>query len=453
MKLKIVHSGIIGFGLFAMLALVLFTRASAGQADITLKPDQTFQTMTGWEATAALTMNPSQPVWAPYYARMLDQVANDVGINRIRLEVRAGAENPTGQLRRFMTGQTSFEAWKDLRYDAVNDNDDPFVINPDGFDFSELDWHIEQTVVPLAERLQARGERLSINLCYVAFRNGQYFQIEPEEYAELILATYLHMRDSYGLVPDMLEVILEPDHSSNAWDGKDIGRAIVATAKRLQDNGFKPAFVVPSVTNMDNAVPYMNAIAGVPGAIEHVVEFSYHRYKGATAANLRAIATHAHRHGIPSGMLELWFGKATYQVLMQDITLGLAGAFQGRALTGLLVVPKGANPKLTLQDEVRYNAQFFRHIRLGAVRIGADSTSRQAFDPVAFVNADGRMTVVMVADGAGSVTVRGLRPGSYGISYAIGSGSDTLPDAAVAAAGDALTIEMPGTGVLTIAGQ
>ena len=435
----------------AVLALAVTTGASQGDADITIDPGQRFQVISGWEATGDIPDDLTKPRWAAYEDQMLDRLVEEVGINRIRLEIASGAENATGIIGRFARGEVAYDDWKGTRYQMDNDNGDPFTLNPDGFDFSVFDWHVEHSVLPMANRLAARGEKLVINLCYVSFRDGRYFQQEPEEYAELILATYQHLQTKYGLVPDMLEVILEPDNSTGAWDGEMIGRAMVATAKRLQDNGFTPAFVVPSVKNMDRAVPYMDGIARIPGAMDHVVELSYHRYGGVSLAALRGIARRATELGIRTGMTELWFGKADYRVLLQDLTIGNASTFQGRVLQGFFDVSKGANPVLTPRAEIPAVSLIYRAVRAGAQRIGAGSTLR-GIEPMAFVNANGKLVVAVGTTSAATLRLHGLAPGSYGVAYQAARKGGSLPDATSDANGD-LELEMPGAGLIVISAR
>lgn len=445
-----VVAGLIAIGVAGAFGMALLG-TSPRRADIELSPEQIFQTMTGWEATADLADNPRNPHWAAYGQRLLDGAVDEVGINRVRLEVRSGVETRTGDIARFIAGNLPYDEWKKSRYALTNDNQDPHAIDQAGFDFSELDWHVEQSVIPMAQRLEARGEKLWLNVCYVSFRDGRYFQIDPEEYAELVLATYLHLRERHGIVPDSWEVILEPDNSKGAWGGADIGRALVAASARLRKNGFKPAFIAPSVMDTDKGMPYLEEMAKVPGAFDNVVELSYHRYGGKPDEDIPRIAAFAASRGLPTGMLEYWFGRATYDVLMSDLTVGNTSSWQGRVLQGLYDVTAGPNLKMAMRDDVRYNAQFFRHVRMGASRIGAKTSAPGSFDSVAFVNKDGTNVVVVVAARRGEVTIHGLKPGKYSISYAIRSGSAVLPDAVVAAGGP-FVLGVPGKGVVTIAG-
>ena len=426
--------------------------ASAARAvEITVDPAERHQVISGWEATAELVENPAAPMPASRPA-VLDALVNDIGINRVRLEIRSGAETRSDILRRFVAGRVSFDAWKGQRYAMQNDNADPRVIDWAGFDFSELDWHVRTSVLPLKKRLAARGEKLFVNVTYVSFRDGYYFQQDPEEYAEFVLAAYLHLKQRFGLVPDAWEVILEPDMSKNAWDGRTIGRAVAAAARRLRENGFRPAFIVPSVTNVDNAAPLIDEIARVPGAMDAVVEFSYHRYRGNPERSLPQIARRAAKYGKRTSMLEFWFGRGSAEVLHQDLKLGQVSAWQGRVMGGHVTVanPDAANSLVLPRDEVRYNLQYFRYVRAGAQRIGARSSDLRRVDPLAFVNPDGKFVVVALAEAGSDLTIRGLPAGRYRVSFAVKQGSILRPERFDIAAGRALRTRIPGAGVITI---
>ena len=424
----------------------------AHAAEITLDATQRFQTISGWEATADLPDQPTAPHWAPYREEQLDSIVEEIGINRIRLEVRSGAESDRGYISRFIAGKMPFEEWKQHYYEVVNDNDDPNVINWDGFDFAELDWHIENTVLPIRKRLEDRGETLIINLCFVSFDDQPTSQRDPEEYAEFVLATYMHVDQKYGFTPDLWEVILEPDLMPNGWTGLEVGRAMEAASRRLRENGYEPAFVAPSVTDVRNAVPYVEAIASVPGAMTDFVELSYHRYRGSSPRRLGQIADLATKYGLRTSMLEWWFGKGTHEVLHEDLTIGQNSSWQGRVESGLHDTKGWPDKPLRPKPEVRYNLQYFRDVRNGAVRIGA-SSDRRGFDPIAFVNPDGRHVVIVKAGTGGPVAVSGLPAGSYRVSYAVESGSVMLPDPLVIGERDQLQTVMPSAGVLTIAAE
>lgn len=406
------------------------------------------QVMSGWEATLGL---PDGGQREPNINEIHERAVNEIGLNRVRLEIRSGAEHPSFKAIDFITQEIDYETWKSRRYEVINDNDDPFLINWDGFDFSELNWQIENNLTPLRELLEARGEALIVNLCYVSFRPGDYVHKNPDEYAEFVLATYQYLDETHGFVPDSWEVILEPDLKPDMWNGEEIGLAMVATAERLQEAGYEPSFVVPSVTNMKNAPRYINEIARIPGAIDHVREFSYHRYRGANRKNLRKIVNLAERHNKSTSMLEWWFGRGDHNVLHEDLKLGRVSSWQGRVLNGHFRTDEdGASGALIqLQPEVRYNLQYFKHVRNGAVRVEATS-SRKSLDPLAFINPDHSATLIVKSEVDSDVEVYGLPPGRYEVSYALKQKSVVLEDTLLVKQSGSLKTRMPGPGVLTI---
>lgn len=447
---RTVLATLLGAGLAAA-GLAAWLHAKPANAQITLHPERRFQVMSGWEATANL-IESMTPEGIRRQALAVRMAVEEAGINRVRLEIAAGAENRSGKMRDFIAGRTNYKQFKPFRYQIQNDNDDPFAIDPAGFDFSELDWHVEHTVLPMRELLAARGEKLAVNLCYVAFGNGRTLHMQPEEYAELMLAAFQHLHERYALVPDLIEVMLEPDFN-RGWTGHDMGLAMVATARRLDAAGFHPGFVVPSVTNMSHAVPYMRDILAVEGTAPLVREVSYHRYKGASPRTLAAIASIADGIGAQTAMLEWWFGKATYKVLNEDLAVGNASAWQGRAVSGLITSPDETPGAPRLRAEVAFNAQYFRNIRTGYRRIGAES-SDPAIAPLAFTAPDGGMVVMLTASRGGRAHIGGLPAGTYRVTGTVDEGGPwpgTMePVTARATAGGALELTLPGSGVYAV---
>nr|WP_156780800.1 hypothetical protein [Hyphomonas sp. Mor2] len=434
---------------------ILHAPVEAKPISIAIDPSEQFQTMNGWEVTLALSDQPHAPRWASFHDQVLDRAINEVGINRVRLEVRSGAETHSDWNNRFFNGDLSYQDWKPYRYPVQNDNDDPNVINWDGFSFEELDWTVEEHLLPMMAKSEARGEKLWINICYVAFINSREAHYDPDEYAEFVLATYLYLQEKYGIVPDSWEVILEPDLKNDMWTGKMIGQAIVATAPRLQEAGFEPAFIVPSVTDMRNATPYMNQIAKVPGAMDHVIEFSYHRYKGANERNLRNIAKLADKHDIGASMLEYWFGRGNAELLYQDLAIGNNVAWQGRAVTGLFdsETRGGGEVTLTPRPDTRTNRQYFYDVRLGAVRIAANSDNRRVAKPLAFQNTDGSLAIVIKTDRAAQLRLQALPPGSYRVYSIVDGQTEELPAPLTTDETGGLDVEIPGAGLITISSR
>jgi hypothetical protein len=441
-----------GAALLALAACLAAAAAGAAPVIVSLDPTRSYQTIRGWEATAGFAQSRET---VPELDRILDMVVDEAGITRLRVGVPSGVESTDPSFALYQRGAITAEAWAGRRYAVVNDNGDPRSINWSGFHFDSIDWQIENRVLPVKRRLEARGERLFLNLNYVAFtrsiREGRYeAHTDPEEYAEFVLAVYLHMRDRWGLVPDAWEVILEPDNKElgGAWKRSMLGPAIVAAARRLRENGFSPAFIAPSTLGMQAAVPWFDAIAKVPGAVEAMIELSFHRYGGRRIENLQAIAARAAQFGLDTAMLEYWQGKGTYDQLHLDLKVGNVVAWQYRGILGHTRVE--ADGSVVLNEDARYNRQYMRYIRPGALRIAAESTDEVAFDPVAFINPDGSYAVVAMAAAPGEISVRGLPAGAYSVSWAVAEGSGGLPAPVTVRTGEPLRAAMPGKGVITI---
>jgi len=450
-------------------------------ATITLNNSITYQTITGWEATAhagellenstATHTSNANPAFALYSSQLFDLAVNDLGLNRLRLEIGEGAENSTDYFTLYLNGEIPFED-KLAQKSPVNDDGDPFSVdrfiaqNPNaaaipGFYFSALDYRMDKVVLPIRQRLQARGESLFLNVNYVAFAVNPFMQYtNPDEYAEFVLATYQHIKNKYGIVPDAWEVILEPDNTQ--FNGARIGQAVAAASTRLRQHGFTPHFILPSVTNMNNYAMYYDAIKGVlgdSGISQNVVELSYHRY-GVNNALLPTIANEAKARGVNTAMLE-HIGSG-YSDLHMDLREGNTSAWQRFILGDYYMCSEclagkyyhidqanPANPQVQMVADSKFLRQYFRFIRKGAVRIQANTTN-WAFDPVAFVNADGGYVAVVKTTASGTLAVQGLPAGTYGIKYTTAQQYDVdLPDVALSA-GQTLDTNIPAVGVITV---
>lgn len=421
-----------------------------------------FQTITGWEATAQAGQDLS-PAYPAYKNTLLDAAVDDLGLDRLRVEIRSGVEYSSDPYAALLAGQITREQWRPIRYATVNDNDDPFALNERGFWFTELDNEIEKVVLPMKERLEARGRRLFVNICYVAFTgqitDGQYHHKDPEEYAEFVQATFQHLSRKYGLVPDAWELILEPDNTRE-WTASYLRQAMIATGNRLTAMGLSPGLIAPSTTNMSTAVTFADEIArgGLPRLWSTL---SYHRYDGVSDAALQGIASRARQWGLQTAMLE-HIGSG-YENLHQDLKVGNNSAWQQFILTvpdepgdggGMYYLVDASNPmapRLSAASRTPALAQYFRYIRSGAVRVAATS-SDAAFDPVGFVNPDGTFVVVVKATRGGAFALQGLAAGTYEVTYTTGSERRVRVGTMPVGATDTMRLSIPDRGAITISG-
>jgi hypothetical protein len=446
---------------------------SLEQGVITLNPQTAYQTINGWEVTAQAGqvdetdrrlspgpyVNASKP-FQLYKDRLFDLAVNDLGLNRVRLEMACGAENPVDYYDQYLRGRISFQTWRLHRYETINDDNDPFHINPSGFQFTKLDYTIEQVVLPLKQRLEAKGEKLFINTCNVCFEPTNLLKSNPEEYAEYVLATYQHMQSKYGFVPDSWEVILEADISLASWSGAQIADAIVATQKRLLAARFSPNFIVPSASfgatnskDLYKSMKWRNR-----AALKYVSEVSYHRYAPFTNAELTDLKNTVAEDGKTTFMSE-WIG-ADYTTLLTDLKVGNNSSWSEFVLAYPDMNDDGGKyylidqrnqfaPSVIMASRTKFLRQYFKFIRKGAVRIGA-ATTNTSLDPVAFINADGKYVVVVNADAGGSFTIQGLPSGTYGIKFTTFRQYDVdRPDVTIGA-GQTLGASIPDAGVITV---
>lgn len=432
---------------------------------VTIDPSVTFQTISGWEAHAQ--SGHEHPSFPLFREELFDRAVAEAGINRIRLEAWSGEEARTDWYGLWRSGQIDEATWRCNRFATDNDNDDPFTIDWTGFLFSQLDSLVQNTVLPMKQRLEARGESLFLNVTYDAFvrqicdEGDRYVHDDsPEEYAEFVLATHLHLRDKYGLVPDAWEAILEPDNTP-FWRGRQIGDAVVAAARRLRANGFSTRFVAPSNSNMSRAIDYFDDMVQVPDARSELLALSYHRYGGVSEANLRSIAQRGTDLGIETAMLE-HIGSGQ-EDLHDDLVLGRVSAWQQFALAFPsqedigghyynIDVSDPGSPRVNIGRRTKFLAQYFRYVRRGAVRLEARSRD-PAFSPVAFRNVNGRVVVVVRAARAGEVSVGGLPAGPYGINYATEDEYNVEGPSRQVGSSGTLSASIPDSGVLTVYGK
>ena len=425
---------------------------------IALNPSTTYQTITGWEVPVLNTVLDYAGI-VPFMGPLMDQAANDLGINKIAIGMNSGDENPSDacQLQYLNRTISEGEYIGACAYNSVNDNNNPALINPNGFHFPVLDWQIDHLLLPLKERVEARGEKLYVLLRYVDFRPSSFEHYQnPDEYAELMQAVFDHINAKYGFIPDGVDAMNEPDQVAG-WGATELGRVIARSGVRLAGMGWHPDFVGPSSVNKAAAVTYFDTMMAVPDAARYLNDLSWHCYADTGSNTSATIGATAVKYGVRTSMTECWNTSNTHLMLHQELKTSRNASWQLGTIGGLngYYEVNTVTGQATLRPKAKYIRQYYKYIRAGARRIDA-TTTNTAFDPVAFVNADGRYVVVVKASAGGSFTVRNLPAGTYGIFYTTGPDGLTvsnydvnLPDQAVSA-GRALTTSIPNTGVVTV---
>lgn len=424
-------------------------------AVVDLFPEARYQAITGWEAAAGIgEADCNRTAVARYQPEVIRRAIDELGITRLRVALRSGTESRVDPWPEYVAGRMDYAHWRATWMVASNDDVDPTHIDSTGFQWGYFDAHLESIVLPMRQAMARRGERLEVNLNYVDFfltRGEKAFaqMKDPEEYAELILAAFLHMQGKYGFVPDAVELNLEPENT--AYSATDMGRALVATARRLRAAGFTPRFVGPSSTRAANAVQQYDAMRTVPGARGLLGELAYHTYTGVSDATRQAIRLRAVRDHIHTAMLE--HIGAGFDGLYEDLTMAHVSAWEQFTLAycGRRDRPENGGvyyqvnqsdslaPRVNLTNESKLLRQVFAFVRPGAVRIGAAS-SHPDIRPLAFVDSLGRPVVVLRTASRQAMRIRGLPPGNYGVNYSTRADSFNveLPPVAVDTSGEAV---------------
>ena len=451
----------------------LFLRFGPREATVVLAPSREDQTLTGWEVPGrAWEMDKKNDRYDGSFAAhgpaVMKCLVNELGVNRIRIEVRSGTENPVDYWSRFMRGEIGYHEVKRHFYDKVNDDADPSHENPAGFQWASLDFQVESFLLPMRRLLAERGETLIVNLCYVDFRTDAYAGTlrhaqAPAEYAELIAAAFERLRSRWGVEPDFFEVILEPDNTEH-WRGAEIAHGARAAVSRLSERGFRPRVIAPSTAASDAAAAYFDAMqAADPGAPLDVL--SYHRYgKLPARLSLSDIKQRATGRGIPVAMLEHTDGD--YRELHEDLAMADASAWQ---MWGIAVrEPKGevdhkggfhcmidpgapeAGARLSVRS--RLLVPYYRHLRAGAVRLGAESDG-SAHDALLFRNPDRRHVVLLRSERRGTVTLRGVPHATYGITHTKAPRGEIRDLGLLISVGQDAFLHVPGPGVTVLVEQ
>jgi hypothetical protein len=440
----------------------------AGAGDIRINAATRYQTIVGWEAHAQ--SGAGRDDFQVYASKLFDEAVFDLGITRLRVEVRASFEHTRDFADERDRGLIDDATVRCMRYTTVNDNNDPFTINWSGFRINDWGGTIADVALPIKQRVESRGEKFFLNITYVAFTDANcagtsyVHDDSPEEYAEFVLAVYSHLRNKYNITPDAFETILEPNVSSSWNKPTLLGQSIVAAGRRLQQNGFTPSFIAPSTSVLSVATQFIDQMLQVPGAQQYITEFAYHRYdyepngnNRAPDALLRGIADRAKQRNIKTSMLERL--HAGYEELHQDLEVGQVSAWQQFALAFgagsdngdqyFLIEGTGPSATVKMGSRTLFLRQYFRYIRPGAVRVDVTS-GKSEFHPLAFINQSGKYVVVVKADAGGSFSVEGLPPGRYGITYTTATESLIGANDVTLAQGQNLSASIPAKGVITV---
>lgn len=168
-----------GIGISVVISVLLAAAACQPLApprtsEIRVDIQERYQTIDGWAFLPRMweedkPNNRFDNSFEPYAEAVSNYLVNEVGINAVRVEIQSGMENPNNYWKDFYSGELPLREFENHRFEKHNDNDDPNLADPAGFQFQQFDWRIETMVLPVMRALEARGEKLYVNVNFTDF--------------------------------------------------------------------------------------------------------------------------------------------------------------------------------------------------------------------------------------------------------------------------------------------
>jgi len=442
--------------------VVLLTGPSrSGPVIVTIDSSERHQTWEAWEVTVnmghrsdnALSNLDRHPVDQWVLDEIVADAADNLGITAIDLPVSLTDERHS--------------------IEPVNDNADPFALDDTRVRWNWIDPYIRAIVLPLKERVEARGVPFTFTVRAVAWNAWQWGEpeLDPgQEYVEIVFGTLERLRSKFGLVPDYLSPMNEPDHLSSDTSKAQIIRGISKLAVRLQASGYPTKLSFPEVSHVKNTLDWFDAMAEAePTLLPLVGRISFHGYPQGFERHRRTlnrIRARAHEYGLTTAQTEWWFTTDHPPDIITCMTEGDISVYQPFVLSGFSNNPErgpygitysgGTFPLFNATGWVRgpdwYELyQFSGFIRPGDVRIDATS-SRSGIRTVAFEKPDGRQTVVVLNTESEAVALefRGLAPGAYDIVLTDAGHNGEHLSRETVRADEALVFQLSAAGLVTI---
>ena len=441
-----------GLRLFVFIAALLTSVASEAVVTLSVDSAQRHQSWEGWEATVEQFHidvpfpGDQHPVPQNILNGLIDDAVNNLGLTALRLEVhpvhRGGG------------------------MEESNDNKDPFVLDSGKIRWANLDAYVRCIAIPFKQRVEARGEKFTLNLHAVAW--GVWHWHSPtsdpgQEYAEFMMACLDRLKDRHRIVPDYLTIYNEPNNGS---EGRDVViRAMKKLTARMQAAGYATKLRFPDTSTASAALSWFDRlVATEPGLMRQVGHLSFHGYGGFNPSTLNAIRSRAEEHGIATSQTEWWFTSNHPPDIFSSMTEADVTLYQPYALgawpnnnpsRGLYACTYlGGDFPLHSYTGWRRGPdwyeiyQFSAFIRPGDVRIEI-TTSNDSINPVAFRKPEGEIVVVAInSTSAGQdVQIEGLPTGTYGIVYtAPGDEGKGIPPISLEK-GQSLAFQIPGNAI------
>lgn len=336
---------------------------------------------------------PRSEVPKPVQGEVLDALVGDLGLTRLRPILERGVE-------------------------PENDNNDPQVADPSGFDFSgkRADRHIE-VVAEVSDR--------GIDTFFPAPINLEPWMDadEPQEYVEWAMEMLEHWRDG-GAEPPFFSPLNEPatDRAGNR-SAEWMAEVVTLLGERMDAAGLRTKLVIPDDLNPAEAYDRAAVVLADPQARDHVDALAYHLYARNWQDGIESVLQLAQAHDLPVWMTEFssrdygsWPGVLGWAETVHAL-LTTGGASAVDYMWGFFGSQEQPHTLVSMEmEEGRYRSHaltpayfvtghWSRFVRPGYVRVDARS-GREDVLASAFTGPDGEVVVVVVNAGGGEEPMR-----------------------------------------------
>jgi glucuronoarabinoxylan endo-1,4-beta-xylanase len=415
-------------------ATILYAVSASAQPTITVNSATQYQTIKGWGQTGGT--NTQYEGTPPYLVKqIINESVNGLGLNTLRYESYQG---------NYSQSYAMCKGWE-----FENDNASPDTLNFGAIDTVGIDYYMQHYFVPYKQAVSARGETFGFYVSPSWYYNGStgdipaFLRYSPGEYAEYIISNLNYIKNKYGLVPDYVNICNEAGNN-NVFTPAMVATMIKTVGPRLQQAGYTNTGIqFPECVSAQTSWTYIQAVMSDPDVWPYIKLLSYHLY-GTNDPYRADISAFAQTKGIGTAQTE-YIGLGI-QLLYQDLTLGGVSYWDFYGNSDYM-------PLNTNSTWFSYGAKYWttgqviKHVRPGAVRIGATSTDT-TIQPLSFSNGGQLTTVILnmnTASTTQTITLSGLPQGTYAIGQSTGSGTPSERGL--------ITVPASGTCTLTLTAQ